>query len=353
MAETARLEMAPAPSGKPRRFFSRRLFFVFFVAVAVVLSVLGGQWLAGGRVSSVSVVPDGEWRPLGPEVAARPGENTAGEGDGTAAGRPYSLQGREGARGAAGARISPEEAAGRLEAARRTEKDIVERLALARNEEEAKRRIREERVMEHARAQLALRSLDSRGGERTAGGARYQEAIQAEARARAAMEAAGDDFERFSRVRAAMVQEASRMREEAAAVREGRGMPPFDAGGAGLRTRAAGREQPVLFDGRGAGGLLGLVAYFPLAARDNLAVGQICDVRLEDGAEQVRGEVVEIMPSRALPPDAGPAAGVFSATEIFVPVRVRLDQRPKSAWRPGGRASCVVRTRGPLGFRGL
>ena len=127
-----------------------------------MLSAFAGWWLAGGRVNSVSAVLDAELYPVAPEFSARLEEIKVREGDRVSArqavGRVdasgYERQLHEAGRDAAALRPAlMEETAERLKALQAAEEAVVERLARSRNEEEARRRIREERVMEHVRAQ--------------------------------------------------------------------------------------------------------------------------------------------------------------------------------------------------------
>ncbi|MDR1659337.1 MAG: HlyD family efflux transporter periplasmic adaptor subunit [Desulfovibrio sp.] len=387
MAETARLELSsPSPenSGRP---FRRPLLAALFVGI-FALSALAGWWLAGGRIRSVSAVLDARLSPVVPEFSARLEEITVREGDRVSArqavGRVdasgYARQLREAGRDAAALRPSlMEETAERLKVLQEAERSIVVRLAQSRNEEEARRRIREDRVMEHARAQLALRSLDSQGGEKVVGKARYQEARLAEEQTRLKMEIAREDFEQFSRMRAVADQELRRIREEGlktGGIEGGIHQVPADTvgtlyapvSGTVLHASAAPgqmvkRGQPVLLilpDGEGAESAFRLVAYFPLEVKDNLGAGQPCDVRFDGEADAVQGEVEELMPPQTLPGDAltgttaaqAPDAASFGM-QLFVPVRIRLKDQPKSALRSGRYASCVVRTRGIFGFRGF
>jgi membrane fusion protein (multidrug efflux system) len=387
MAEITRLELSPASPGNSGRPFHRPILAALCAGI-FALSALVGWWLAGGRISSVSAVLDAELYPVAPEFSARLEEITAQKGDRVSArqavGRVdasgYARQLHEAGRDAAALRPTlMEETAERLNALQAAEKAVVERIARSRNEEEARRRIREERVMEHVRAQLALRSLDSQGGEKAVGKARYQEARQAEEQARVKMESAKEDFEQFSRVRAAADQELRRIRGEGPGVRgaeDGVTRVSADAdgtlyapvSGTVLHASAAPgqmvkRGQPVLLilpDGEGTEDAFRVRAYFPLEARDSLEAGQPCDVRFEGEADAVQGEVAELAAPQVEPGDGPdgtmrvrtPDNASFDA-HLFVPVYIRLKNHPKSALYPGRRASCVVRTRSVFGFRGF
>lgn len=387
MADTARLELSSSSSGNSDRPSRRPLLVALFAGI-FALSALGGWWLAGGRISSVSAALDARLYPVAPEFSARLEEITAREGDRVSARQPvgrvdasgYARQMHEAGRDAAALRPTlMEETAERLKALQAAEKAVVDRLARSRNEEEARRRIREERVMEHVRAQLALRSLDGQGGEKTVGKARYREARQAEEQARVKMEAAKEDFEQFSRMRAVADQELRRIREgglDARGAKGGASQISADAdgtlyapvSGTVLHASAAPGQmirggQPVLLilpDGEGMEDAFRVVAYFPLEAKDSLGPGQPCDVRFDGEADAVRGEVVELMTPQTLPGNypngtmgEQTAGNASFGAQLFVPVRILLKNHPKSNLHPGRHASCVVRTRSIFGFRGF
>ncbi|MDR3357386.1 MAG: HlyD family efflux transporter periplasmic adaptor subunit [Desulfovibrio sp.] len=387
MAETAHLQLSPGSPEISGRPFRRPYLAVLFAGI-FVLSAIAGWWLAGGRIRSVNAVLDAKLYPVAPEFSARLEEITAREGDRVSArqavGRVdasgYARQLREAGKDTAALRPAlVEETAERLKALQAAEKDIVERLAQSRNEEEAKRRIREDRVMEHARAQLALRSLDSRGGEKVVDKTRYQEARQAEKQARLKMETAREDFELSSRIRAAADQELRRIRENglnARGAKAGIHQPSANADGAlyapvnGTVLRVSAepgemvkRGQPVLLilpDGEGAEDAFRVKAYFPLEFKDNIVAGQPCEVRFDGEEDTVQGEVAELMTPQALPEDApNGTAGAQTAdtasfgVRLYAPVRIHLKNKPKSILYPGRRASCVIRTRDIFGFRGF
>ncbi|MDR1776480.1 MAG: biotin/lipoyl-binding protein [Desulfovibrio sp.] len=375
MAEQLRLEMVAAA---PRRFLARfpRKGLAAALAAIFALAALSCWWWFQGRVSSVAATLDEQMYPVAPEFSARLEELAVRVGDrvkanqmvGRMDAKAYERRLREAGKDAAALRPTlMEETAERLAKAQAAEKAITERLAQARNEEETRRRSREERVLEHVRAQLALRTLDSQGGEKKVGKTRYEDARQAEAQTRTAMETAGEEFEQASRQRAAVDQELRRLREEGLKIAEGgqSASPPLEADGtlyapvSGTVTQTpfkpgqmVKRGQPVaLIRPEAENG--GIVAWFPVENKNSLNAGQACDVRLEGEEEPLRGEVVEIMTPGALPPDVHPFGAdgnmnrdIFDNVHIFVPVRIRLKDRLRPDTRRGGPTSCVVRTRG-------
>ena len=284
------------------------------------------------------------------------------------------------------------EMAGRLRQAQEAERDMVQRLAQARHEEEAKRRRREKRVTEHVRAQLNLRSLDSQGGERAAGKSRYAAAQRAEAETRARMEDAKADFEQVSRMRAAMDQELGRVRDEVLRAKQLASRNRYAAPGssrtaAPLPVRADGTlyapvngrvlrgsaapgqvvqgGEPVLLilpEGADAAQSFWVQAYFPLAAGEAIRAGQVCEVRLTPDGMRLSGTVAEVLAPQPLP--SGQAQEMtrgltqkgrteVSGATLFLPVRIRLDAPPPAGLLPGQSVDCVVRTRSILGFSGF
>ena len=222
------------------------------------------------------------------------------------------------------------EMAGRLRQAQEAERDMVQRLAQARHEEEAKRRRREERVTEHVRAQLNLRSLDSQGGERAAGKSRYAAAQRAEAEARARMEDAKADFEQVSRMRAAMDQELGRVRDEVLwakqlASRNRYAAPGSSRTAAPLPVRADGTlyapvngrvlrgsaapgqvvqgGEPVLLilPGRRGRGAILLGTGLLSSGRRSHQAGQVCEVRLTPDGMRLSGTVAEVLAPQPRP----------------------------------------------------
>ena len=400
MAESLYLEMS-ARKKSPAGGLFRRVRFVLFLAVAFALLAALWWWLAGGRVDSVRAVLDGMVYTVSPEFSARLEALSVREGDSVTAGQPvgrmdagdYARHLREAGQEAASLR-PPDmaEMAGRLRQAQEAERDMVQRLAQARHEEEAKRRRREERVTEHVRAQLNLRSLDSQGGERAAGKSRYAAAQRAEAETRARMEDVKADFEQVSRMRAAMDQELGRVRDEVLRAKQLASRNRYAAPGssrtaAPLPVRADGTlyapvngrvlrgsaapgqvvqgGEPVLLilpEGADAAQSFWVQAYFPLAAGEAIRAGQVCEVRLTPDGMRLSGTVAEVLAPQPLP--SGQAQEMtrgltqkgrteVSGATLFLPVRIRLDAPPPAGLLPGQSVDCVVRTRSILGFSGF
>lgn len=137
---------------------------------------------------------------------------------------------------------SIEETTARLKQAQDSEQEMVRHIALARHDEDLKQKAREERVAEHVRAQLALRTLDSQGGERAVGGARTQPPNRLKRRPALPRKGAIVDFEQVSLVRAAIDQELARVRAEALRYKQlasnNRYAPKYVAGALGAAMNA-------------------------------------------------------------------------------------------------------------------
>lgn len=400
MAEALYLEM-PARKKPTIKGLARRLRLVVFFAALFLALAVGWWWLDSGRVSSVWAVLDGMVYAVSPEFSARLDSLDAREGDRIVAGQPvgrmntdsYARRLNEAGREVASLR-PPDmaEMASRLRRAQEEEKDMVARLAQARHEEEAKRRQREERSVEHVRVQLNLRALDSQGGERAAGKNCYAAAQRAEAEARARMEAAKADFEQVSRMRAAMEQELGRIRDEVLRARQlasrnryaqpvgGRASAPqaFQADGV-LYAPVSGRVlrggatpgqvvqsgEPVLLilpDGADTAQAYWVQAYVPLADGKAVRAGQACDIRVRPDGARLSGTVAEVFAPQPLPDEQARAAvqkmqqaqgAEVRGTSLFLPLKITLDDLPPVGLTPGEAVDCVIRTRHILGFSGL
>lgn len=396
MAESLYLEM-PA---RKKSFAARLLRLpVVLGALAVFLLGLCWWWPASGRVDSVWGMLDGMIYTVSPDFSGRLAEVMVREGDRVDARGPVGRMDANGfARqlsqaGQEAARLRPpdmQETAARLKQAQEAEKDIVLRLAQARHEEEAKRAQRDERVSEHVRAQLDLRSLDSQGGERMVGKSRYATARRVEGEARARMRSAKDEFEQVSRMRAALDQELGRVRDEMLRARQlasrnryapaTGGRPSTQAlpaqvderlyapvSGRVLRTLAAPgqmlqRGDPVMLilpETSGGAQSFWVLAYFSLESQKDIKVGQACDVRLTADGERLHGRVAELLEPQPLP--AGQSAkattradtAAVTGATLFLPARISLADLPPVSPMPGSPAFCVVKTRSIFGFTGF
>lgn len=392
MSEPVFLQM-PAPKLKKHGRLILRLLPLWALA-----GLLAGVWwwMAAGRISSSWAMLDGMVYAVSSEFPARVEAVNVREGDRVAKGQvlarldvsDYARHVAEAGRESASLRAmagppSIEETAARLKQAQDAEHDMVSRMALARHAEESKRKEREERVAEHVRAQLALRSLDSQGGEHAVGRTRYAAARQAEARTRAAKESAEAAFEQASLVRAAMDQEMARVREETLRYKQmvsrNRYAPQYVANA--LRAAAAAPQaavdgniyapqegrilrglvapgqtvrqgEPLLLllpQGGEAQKRLWVLAYFTPDAAQALKPEQPCAITLKSGVV-LTGRVFDMLEPQPLPA-AGQAAvagekETAAAPSLYVPVRVTLESDANGKQlEPGMEGACVVKTR--------
>ncbi|WP_165077411.1 MULTISPECIES: HlyD family efflux transporter periplasmic adaptor subunit [unclassified Desulfovibrio] len=386
MTEALTLELPTA--GSPGRWPRRRL-----LALLIALLVLAGAalawWLYSGRVTSVAARLDGMVHVVAPRFSGHVASLDVKEGDTVAQGQPvgsmeagtYDRHLAQAAAEAASLRPAqgPDmvESAARLRQAQEAERDFVVRMAQARNEEDRLRLLREERVTEHVRAQLALRGLDSQGGESTAGKEKYAAAREAEAMARSRKEAAAADFERASLMRAALEQELERIRQEIMAARNHasqqrqnaarRALPEqlsadgtlyAPVGGTVLRRLAEPGQllqagEPALFiapAGAAARDAFWVDAWFPAGDGASIRAGQRCSVRI--GSASVSGTVREVLPPQPLPEGLGTApqedggAASMRRPVAYIPVRIGLGGELPRGISPGAPAECTVMTHG-------
>ena len=396
MSEALYIEMPARKKGSPRPLWLR---LIPLWALLLLLAAGMLWWLAQGRVSSERAMLDAMVHVVAPEFSAPVEAFYVKEGDRVRRGQPLlrmnarAYQGRLGEAGREAAALrgmagppTMEETAARLKAAQDAEQDMVRRLAQARNEEDVKQQLRQERVATHVRLQLHLRSIDSQGGERSVGKSRYAEASQAEAQARRHMEQAKVEFEEASRMRAAMEQELGRIRQEMLRFKQmasqqryapvpsrAQATPPVVADAnlyapvdsrvlrvLGVAGQPAQRGEALVLllpEGASVTENYWVQAYFMGESADFIQPGQPCRVELEDG-QNLRGVVQDVLAPQALPTGQQGAQGFKPADgaakpAMYVPVRVSVDPGANPLPAPGTSARCVVLTRSILGFYGF
>ena len=396
MSEALYIEMPARKKGGGRPLWLRLL-----PLWGLLLIFAGGilWWLAQGRIVSDRAMLDAMVHVVAPEFSAPVEVLYVKEGDSVLRGQPllrmdaraYRARvgeaGREAAalRGMAGP-PTMEETAARLKAAQDAEQDMVRRLALARNEEDAKLQLRQERVSTHVRLQLQLRSLDSQGGERSVGKNRYAAANQAEVQARRHMEQAKVEFEEASRMRAALEQELGRIRQEMLRFKQmasqqryapvapnaRRSQPvqvdanlyaPVDSRVLrvlGVPGRSAQRGEALILlmpEGASVSENYWVLAYFSGDRTSVIQPGQPCRIEMENGVS-LRGAVNDVLAPQPLPAGPQTAQGVkgvesAAASAVYTPVRVSIVPGDSPLPVPGSAVSCVVLTRNIWGFYGL
>ena len=394
MPEPIYLQMPEAPLKKHGRQFLRLLP----IWVLVFLAAGGWWWIEAGRVTSTWAMLDGMVYAVSSEFPGRVDAVTVREGDRVKKGQVvarldvsgYARRMAEAGREAAGLRVmgppSMEETAARLKQAQNSEQEMVHRIALARHEEDLKQKNREDRVAEHVRAQLALRTLDSQGGEHAVGAARYAAARQAEMQTRLAKERAMVEFEQVSLVRAAMDQELARVRDETLRYKQmasrNRYAPQYVTGALGAAMNAAPQQvvdgnlyapqdgrilrgmampgqnvqrgDPVVLllpEGKEAQKSFWIIAYFGQDEANALKPGQKCAVSLQGGLK-LEGRIYDRLEPQPLPAsanvgskDAAPAKETAASPQLYVPVRVVISDAEGKQFEPGMVGKCEVMTR--------
>ncbi|WP_291440210.1 biotin/lipoyl-binding protein [Desulfovibrio sp.] len=404
MSEALYIEMPPRKSGK------KSLWLRLLPLWVLVLLLLGCAWLwlAQGRIISEHAFLDAMVHVVAPEFSAPVEGFFVREGDSVRRGQPLlrlnarayhdrlAEAGREGAslRGMAGQASGPptmEEAAARLKAAQEAEQDMVRRLALARNEEDARLRLQQDSVALHVRLQLDVRSLDAQGGERAVGKNRYAAAVKSETQARRQMELSRVEHEEASRMRAALEQELGRIRQEMLrykqmssrqryapvpsampeVTRKGHYGTPADAslyapvdgrvlritGAAGQMARSGEALVLLLPEGAAVSENYWLLAYFAQDRAEGILPGLPCRIELEDG-QTLRGTVLDVLAPQVLPggkqeKQGGTTMQSGISAVLYTPVRISIEPGDKALPPPGTQAGCVVFTRNLWGFYGF
>jgi len=392
MSEPIYLQMPEARLKKHGRMFLRLLP----LWVIACLVAAGWWWIESGRVTSTWAMLDGMVYAVSSEFPAKVESVSVREGDHVKKGqvlarldaKAYAGRVGEAGREAAALRTmagppSIEETAARLKQAQDSEQEMVRRIALARHDEDLKQKAREERVAEHVRAQLALRTLDSQGGERAVGSARYAAAKQAEAQTRLAKERAIVEFEQVSLVRAAIDQELARVRAEALRYKQlassNRYAPKYVAGALGVAMNAVPqnavdgnlyapqdgrilrgiampgqsvqRGEPVVLllpEGKEAQKSFWLLAFFTQDAANALKPGQKCAITLKNDTK-LEGRVYDRLDPQPLPSNAiadnKDARETAARPEVYVPVRITISDGEGKQFEPGMLGKCEVMTR--------
>lgn len=334
------------PPRTPRRRFPRAVLGLLLATLPCIALGAALFWFYNGKSTMPQGVLEGTRLPIIAPLTAQVSEFLVTDGQYVHAGQPLArldnaayrrqeTEARALVRHALPHRPDMGETARRVAAAQAAEEYTVRRVALARHEEEDKRLLLEQRVMEHVQAELRLRNLDARSGGHAPETPRAA-AVRGETQARQKKDLAKAEYEAASRTRAAVEAELRRTRQEVENARTARSPSPSageDATVAAvadptvLSTPADGRVVGVLAAGqqvqRGASVLYlipaaqhELWASVNVAPRQAAALrpGQFCQLRpaaLQDAT--LTGEVHTVPP---LPTDDTNAA--------TVPVRIRL-----------------------------
>lgn len=359
------------PPQKPSRTRARLLLAAAILLLALLLAGLALLWLSGSSVQSRWAALDAESQVLTAPYSA-PVENVfVNEGMRVGSGQALLrlsnealLQRQEQAghdlRALRSDMVQREVATERLQRAQAAWDGMVSRLSITRHEEALRAREREQKSVEHVRAQLALRGMAATGGPA------YETAMRREAEARAALEQADKRFEQANQERAEAERDVMALRDEIQKAKRVAGpsaaaTPPSSAAatpsidgvltsaqdGLVVRVQATPgqtvqRQQPLMEIVPASSDLWWILAYFPAAQSGILRQGMPCSVTVGGGMEKLDGIIEELAPEEALNmPDQrdGPRENV-------VPAKIRIagvDMLAKG-WKPGQPVVCEVKT---------
>lgn len=358
------------PPQKPSRKRVRLLLAVAVLLLALLLAGLALLWLSGSSVQSRWAALDAESQVLTAPYSAPVESVFVNEGMRVSSGQALLrlsnealLRRQEQAghdlRALRSDMVQREVAAERLQRAQAAWEGMVSRLSIARHEEALRAREREQKSVEHVRAQLALRGMAASGGPA------YETASRKEAEARAALEQATKRFEQANQERAEAERDVMALRDEiqkakrvagpaaGATTPSGGSLPSVDGvltsaqDGLVLRVQTAQgqtvqRQQPLMEIIPSSSDHWWVLAYFPAEQSGILRQGMPCRVIIGGSKETLDGEIEELAPAESLNmPDQreGPRENVIPA-KIRVP---GVDMLAKG-WKPGQPAVCEVET---------
>lgn len=344
----------PPSQLEPKPFYrTRRGLVAIAFLLLVLLAGLFSWWLARGKIASTNASLDMLVYTVAPEFPAKLKEILVEDGQTVAKGQPlaivesseYAGHFQDAARDLASLRNLVPAAGG--ENPVQAEKEAAAKLAQARFEEDRLRKLHQEAVAEHVRAQLGMRSINPNNRDA------YSQAAQLVNSAKTRMTAALEEFERASLLRAGLEKALNKLRAAILAARRGGngaldGQRPLAQASsamsdqlvspvAGTVLRVAGQQGQTI----PAGDAIFLIqpegqtkerwirANFPLKSRSDIHIGQKVSIRIHD--LHLSGKIEEI--------DA--AAG-----GQYVACRISLDNPEKTlALKPGIRAECQILTR--------
>lgn len=372
MVEELAVEMAMPR--RPSFWRTGKGIAIIIGCLLVLLAALLSWWLARGTIKSVSGRLDTLVFTVEPEYATRIDKVLVSPGDSVQSGQPLATMDSSSFFVAPGASGADPGYSSRLNLAMRTERQLAARANQARAEEERLQKFYQDRVTDHVRVQLAMRS----GSQ-----ANWQGLAQAEASARAARDQANAAFEQASRGRAALEQELNKIRAqlirsgvkpEAFADKAPIPAEPLPQIPNEIFAPVTGRVMRVdvqagqtvnkgqtlfviLPTGQDYVSNLWVEAWFPIEKGREIAVGQKALIKFGNSAH-LEGKVQEISPpvsvaGRGAPVNLGSASGNQQKPDSskFLPVRI-APEKPEEARtiQPGASAECQIQTRYLLGM---
>lgn len=393
MSQELNIEM-PQQQGKKKIWRNPRALAIIILAALVILAGIFSWWLSRGKVSSAAARLDTIVYTVEPDFPTRLENVYVKSGESVKAGQPLGridlapqafVPPPPAHAAPSGNRHMPDmqDISERLAAAQLAEKSMASKVAQARAEEEKTRQLWQDLVTEHVRAQLAMRSLDSRNPA-------YAQARQVEEMARSRMESAKDIFEKISISRAAMDHELNRIRAELARVRQRTGSripatktaeskPEFHAesnlyspvDGKVMRINAApgqmlAKGEPVFLilpTGREYASESWIQAWFPVEDKGRIHPGQKVSIRFAGGEAHISGKVQAVgdaaqgLPEQATgePKTATASSAMRDGEEAkYLPVKITIDNPAEIVnLPPGTKAECQIQTRYILGKGGF
>ncbi|MDE5833457.1 MAG: HlyD family efflux transporter periplasmic adaptor subunit, partial [Desulfovibrio sp.] len=373
-----------APQSEKRNFFRSRTWIIILICLGLVMiAALASWWTARGRISSVTANVDALIYTVEPKEQSQIERIFVHPGDmvrqGQALARIDYPKLSEGAPNAPEHFVGTKPAVGiseRLLAVRQAEMEMAQKVNQARDQEEKLRLVYQDLVAEHARSQLAMRSIDMRNR-----GA-YEQARIREEGARANMERARDTFEQYSRMRAAQDAELKKIRAELRRVNQKAGEPASlpsqtqqtpmlvendllsPVSGKVMKIMASPGQiiaagQPVfviLPSGSGQASGYWIQAWFPLSAAGEIKPGQKASVHILNRDLNLAGKVASVADeAQELPsPETGAVnnaslnkedKGKFNSLR-FLPVKISLDNLDAGIpLEPGTKVNCQIQTR--------
>lgn len=345
------IEMAPQKNTK--RFYQTRKFLLATAVICIILAcALFSWWLSLGKISSVAGRVDGLVYTVGPETAAQTDAVLVNQGEAVAPGQPL-------------AKITlldsnVKEAQQPIQNQEPQESTLITRLQQAQDAEEKARRAHQEAVSDHVRAQLGMRAIN-RNNQLA-----YTQASEIEFQARRRMQMALEEFEKANKYRASVEQNLRRMQRAKVMARTGAKVQttapvmPASKQTTDLVAPAAGTILAVHASpgqNLGAGQAIFFIlpserttpndrwvqAWFPLADKDRLEVGQKAAVKI--GEQHFTGKIEEIAPDeQPLPQESANASS--GEIKLYVPVKISFADAEKPLnLTPGQQAECQIQTR--------
>lgn len=364
MSDASYVELPPQPSRAPL-WRSWRGVVLLLVLGGIVCAGWFSWWLSEGKISSIQARVDANVHTVEAAFPCMIEGILTRQGDHVAEGQALArVDNRE--QVAALQRAAPVqdngEIAGRLAASAEMERRMAVRLAEARAEEERYQQMHQQMVTEHVRQQLYLRSINPSNM------VAWEQAKRAEEMAKSRMEAARADFERVSKMRAAVDTELNRIRGEivreknraslrpkpVAPVAPPPPMPnvpdtlvaPVSGEVFSVEAQAGQRVEPgqtifIILPANETDRDRWIQALFPANTRKMLKIGQKAQVSIRD-------HVLPALVADIAPEDTTIQRGTLK--KAYVPVRLTLvDQDFLENIAPGTNVECQIQTRYLLG----